>query len=217
MLKIWQIPTHLNGRKSSCAKVNLSLSTQQQRSFLRCKRWNFTKLLLEWPGLKLGLTSYLPIERKEVFAATDRGFTARRRLRLRLSPQTHSHFGKDTQDAMSRFFLVKTFYSSRRRRRPWCQHPPDPRDDRPQRDHWLCHRQRRLKDRRNQVDFQTRSLVKAPPYSLPNTSQMIWVTQKTPGKLEPGTICHIVLPATAVNIRMICDTHVQQGGTNIDQ
>ena len=66
MLKIWQIPTHLNGRKSSCAKVNLSLSTQQQRSFLR---WNFTKLLLEWPGLKLGLTSYLPIERKEVFAA----------------------------------------------------------------------------------------------------------------------------------------------------
>ena len=43
MLKIWQIPTHLNGRKSSCAKVNLSLSTQQ-RSFLslrRCKRWNF--------------------------------------------------------------------------------------------------------------------------------------------------------------------------------
>ena len=103
MLKIRQIPTHLNGWKSSCAKVNLSLSTQQQRSFLR---WNFTKLLLEWPGLKLGLTSYLPIERKEVFAATDRGFTARRRLRLRLSPQTHSHFGKDTQDAMSRFFGI---------------------------------------------------------------------------------------------------------------
>ena len=66
MLKIWQIPTHLNGRKSSCAKVNLSLSTQQQRSYLR---WNFTKLLLEWPGLKLGLTSYLPIERKEVFCS----------------------------------------------------------------------------------------------------------------------------------------------------
>ena len=106
MLKIRQIPTHLNGRKSSCAKVNLSLSTQQQRSYLR---WNFTKLLLEWPGLKLGLTSYLPIERKEVFAATDRGFTARRRLRLRLSPQTHSHFGKDTQDAMSRFFWQNIF------------------------------------------------------------------------------------------------------------
>ena len=39
---------------------------------------------------------------------------------------------------------------------------------------------------------------------------MIWVTQKIPGKLELGTICHIVLPATAVNIRMICDTHVHR-------
>ena len=214
MLKIWQIPTHLNGRKSSCAKVNLSLSTQQQRSYLR---WNFTKLLLEWPGLKLGLTSYLPIERKEVFCSN------RPRIYCETEAQTQT-FTSDTLSLWQRharcneqIFLVKTFYSSRRRRWPWCQHPPDPRDDRPQRDHRLCHRERRLKDRRNQVDFQTRSLVKAPPYSLPNTSQMIWVTQKTPGKLEPGTICHIVLPATAVNIRMICDTHVQQGGTNIDQ
>ena len=51
----------------------------------------------------------------------------------------------------------------------------------------------------------------------PNTSQMIWLTQKIPPKLETDTICHIVLPLTAVNIRMICDPHVQQVGTNIDQ
>ena len=139
----------------------------------------FYQITLGVAGTEIRINEVFADRKKGSFCSRDRGFTARRRLRLRLSPQTHSHFGKDTQDAISRFFLVKPFYSSRRRRRPWCQHPPDPRDDRPQRDHWLCHRQRRLKDRRNQVDFQTRSLVKAPPYSLPNTSQMIWVTQKT--------------------------------------
>ena len=45
---------------------------------------------------------------------------------------------------------------------------------------------------------------------LPNASQTIGPTQKIPPKLETGTICHIVLPVTAVNIRMICDTRVQQ-------
>ena len=34
--------------------------------------------------------------------------------------------------------------------------------------------------------------------------------RKFPLNSRPGTICHIVLPVTAVNIRMICDTRVQQ-------
>ena len=179
---------------------------------------------MEFYQITLGVAG-TEIRINEVFADRKKGSFCSNRPRIYCETEAQTQtFTSDTLSLWQRharcneqIFLVKPFYSSRRRRWPWCQHPPDPRDDRPQRDHRLCHRERRLKDRRNQVDFQTRSLVKAPPYSLPNTSQMIWVTQKTPGKLEPGTICHIVLPATAVNIRMICDTHVQQGGTNIDQ
>ena len=104
-------------------------------------------------------------DRKKGVQSKDRGFaTSPSGSRAGLSPQTNFQSNKKLlwfyKKILAKKFslfdnsLFNALILSRWRRWSWCEHTSNPRDDRPQRDHRVRHRQGRLQDCWDQVQLQ---------------------------------------------------------------